>query len=30
VGFFNGYDNIPVEWINVMQKKDWIEDMIGI
>jgi ADP-ribosylglycohydrolase len=28
-GLFYGYDNIPVEWIDVIQKKDWIEGLLN-
>jgi ADP-ribosylglycohydrolase len=27
-GLFYGYDSIPVEWIDVIQKKEWIEELI--
>jgi ADP-ribosylglycohydrolase len=27
-GLFYGYDNIPVEWIDVIQKKEWIEELL--
>jgi ADP-ribosylglycohydrolase len=27
-GLYYGYDNIPVEWIDVIQKKEWIEELL--
>ena len=28
-GLFYGYDSIPQDWVNVIQKKDWIESLLG-
>lgn len=28
-GLYYGYDVIPDEWLNVIQKREWIEDMIN-
>jgi ADP-ribosylglycohydrolase len=27
-GLYYGYDSIPVEWIDVIQKKEWIEELL--
>ena len=27
-GLFYGYDSIPADWLEVIQKRDWIEDML--
>lgn len=28
-GLFYGYDDIPQEWLDVIQRKSWIEEMLG-
>jgi ADP-ribosylglycohydrolase len=27
-GLYYGYDNIPTEWLNVIQKREWIEKLL--
>ena len=29
-GLFYGYEAIPAEWVDVIQRRDWIESMIGL
>jgi ADP-ribosylglycohydrolase len=27
-GLYYGYDNIPDEWLEVLRKREWLEDLL--